>query len=638
MRVAGWAAAAMVTGTVFARQPSEENRQETQTLLVVERGTCADLFVAEKDAALMRALEMLPARLRELPGQARELRNVPPEALELLIDVFRHPARMAITNKGFDQQTGMPGIGVVVSFKADEKGEADARAMHERFDLVRTMAQAPFEPSASKRFPGMTDLPLPLGVLSYGPRKAADGWRFELLFAAVDDPDAAFKGLPEMAAGVTPVVRGSVDFAAWSPLVQMFAGFAAMASPQGRHFLEQLKSSGLVGPDAIRVDVTLGHSADAMKRVYAMRRLGRHLETMAYTKATVTAEDLTVVPGDASFVSVAKLDARRAWAVFRRQLEAVNPDEFREGLEKVKREWGFDPEADLIHALGETVSAYFADSTGGGSLLSGVVLVGLSDPAKVSNTLGTIASRANRALAEEDDPPGRAEIARFERDGASYVQLRVPGLPVPIEPTLAVVGRWLVIGVTPQAATAGAWHVMQAKVGGGILSSKAFASTGWDRAGGVTMVSYTDSSRTVRDGFATASLIGSAVANLVRSSIAAPAAREPGLVLPVYTDLAKDARPSVAVSYWNGEDLITEYTSDRSVLVALASTLGIGDVAPFIGGMIMGGAIGAGAAEGMGGRRHEAPEWQGMEDAEEEEAMPEEAAEEAPAEGGKTPY
>lgn len=591
---------AILAPLTLARQGDEaEKKPELQTLFMVERGVCRDLLVSEKDAALLKAMEMLPARLRELREQVPGMKeDVPPEAIDLLADCITHPARIAITNKGFDEKTGMPGFGAVISFNmgADEAG---AKAMHGRVEKIRAMTQMPFESAESKRYQGMTDLPLPMGVLSYGPRHAADGWRYEFIFAAVDDPDAAFKGLPECAKGVSPVLRGSLDLAACSPMVSMLVGFAAMASPEGHKLMDRLREGGVIGPDAIKIEWTLGQGKDMMQGTLAARRLGKHADALALTRATITTEDLTVIPADASYVDISKFDMRKSWGNMRRQLEAMGGEEFKAGYEQVKAALGFDPESELIEALGDTAIVYISDSTGGGSVLSAVLMMSLAEPAKVLSALDKGAAQANALLKQEVEQPAQIEVARFERGGVGYTQLRFPGLPIPVEPTVAIAGKWLVIGATPQAAGAAARHVLAAKPGGGIMANKAFTTWKWDLPGGagVSVLHFVDASRTMRDGYSCLTFLSAAIENAMRTRGDANAVRDPGMVLPMYADLTKDANPMMMLSYWSGDDFITEMRGDRSLLVSMATVLGIGDFMPFVGGAIAGGAAGAGIAK-----------------------------------------
>jgi hypothetical protein len=166
--------------------------------------------------------------------------------------------------------------------------------------------------------------------------------------------------------------------------------------------------------------------------------------------------------------------------------------------------------------------------------------------------------------------------------------------------------------------------------------NKAFASARWDLPGGAgaSVIHFVDPSRTMRDGYASMTFLSSAISNMVRTKSDAGTVREPGMVMPLYADLVKDTRPVVAMSYWSGDDFISESRGDRSVLATLASILGVGDVMPFIGGAIVGGAIGANAAEE---HMQDHSDDDHHEDAEDEDGMKEEdsAAEDHKE---KTPY
>ena len=94
-------------------QADQAEPPKPQTLLLVEMAPLDGVFVAEKDAGLKRALGALPARLRAWREAVPEmLREVPAEAIGLLENVMTRTKRLAVTNRGFDPDTGMPGMGV----------------------------------------------------------------------------------------------------------------------------------------------------------------------------------------------------------------------------------------------------------------------------------------------------------------------------------------------------------------------------------------------------------------------------------------------------------------------------------------------------------------------------------------------
>lgn len=624
---------ASLAGSALARQNDQGQAaapQTPQTMLLLDYAGPSSLFASPKDAALSRALGMIPARVEELLKQVPDLSKAPRPAIDLAMGVLSHPVRIAITNKGFDPQTGMPGFGGVVSFSLGDGGEAAARAMHKNFEFVRRQAAPAFQPAPSKKFEGLTDLPLPMGVLSYGARKAPDGWRYELIFAAIDDPDAPFKGLAAAPQGVEPTMRGRVDVAAWGPIIQMFGGFVSMASPQGKEAMKELRESGLIGPDAVSVDFVQGYSADASTSLITVHKLGKFAERLGVSRDKVTTADLAAIPADATAAMVQKSDLKRTWESLKQQAAAAGgAQHFDDALRQIQSETGVDVEQDIIATLGSTAIVYVSDSTGGGSILSTVALLAIEDTQKLSGALAKLTDRANALLKQAVPPPARVELAKFDADGVSYTQLRFPGLPVPLEVTCAIAGKWLVLGATPQAATAAAMQAKSGTAKNGLESNAAFAGARWS-GHDATSLTFVDSARTLRDGYPIITLLGSMVANATRSD--QQGGRDAGMVVPGFATLRDGVRGSVSVTYWQGDDWFMERRGDRSMLVNAAGMLGVADLGELVAGALIGGGIGAQAAnEASKHRGWDHPSAQPADDADDHEEHSESHDHRAPA-------
>jgi hypothetical protein len=90
----------------------------------------------------------------------------------------------------------------------------------------------------------------------------------------------------------------------------------------------------------------------------------------------------------------------------------------------------------------------------------------------------------------------------------------------------------------------------------------------------VTSLSFSDTARALPLGYTFASLLGSALANGVRSPLSPD--RNPGTLIPTYPELKKGVRANVLYSYWRGDDYLLEMHGDHSVLVngtAIAGTV-----------------------------------------------------------------
>ena len=610
----GWIGVAGAVGVVACAMVPDASAREARTLIAFEHtGMGAELF-DEKDQALHRCLEMIRPRVKELKtGYLADtpFAEVPDVFFDLGFDLLTTPMRFVVTQDGFEEETHLPKIGVVMSYKIDGgKDDNAARAWHSRIEGLREMSGLGGEPSASTRFKGMQELELPFGILTYGPRKAADGWRYEHIFGAVTDPDAMFGALPATPSGKTMMGRGVVDLAAISPIVEMFAGMAAMGQPGLRPMLDQLEASGYIGENAMTMEFTKWVEGDKVASRIVMRGARQFREALMLPEARLTRGDLAIVPRDAYYASVSKMDLNSAWTQMRQQIsmamENAGEDsdaQIAKGLTWFREKTGVDFEQDILASLGDTFAVYISDTTGGNSLMAGVVAVELKNPARFARVLDRFAVKGQALAHEFGEHESRDEIefvkrmrfARFDRDGVHYVQLRFAGLPIPFEPTIAVADGWLIVGATPQACVGGARAAM-----GGQENSLLLNETFMGAADGleeVSVVSYVDMGRTMRDGYVMTSMLGSLLANGVRSQ--AGADRDPGMIVPTFGELSADVKPFLSFQRWEGDDFVTTMTADHSMLVGIAGVLGVGDIASLLEGAFLGASTGFGLSQAM---------------------------------------
>jgi hypothetical protein len=264
-----------------------------------------------------------------------------------------------------------------------------------------------------------------------------------------------------------------------------------------------------------------------------------------------------------------------------------------QGLAQFKEMTGVDFENDILAALDDTLAAYLSDSTGGGSLLSAVVAVKLKDPQKMQSSIARLADAANKEAGKLELGPGALHLRSAATPSGTMTTVRLRGLPIPIEPSFAVAGNWLVVGASRQACAAAAAQAAGA-TDKGLRSNPRF--TGAYPAGAKpTSIDFVDTQRTMRSGYTPLSLLTTALSNFVASPNLD--AQDPGQILLGYNDLTKGCRPIMAYSHWAGDDLVVEFHADRSMLVNAAGVLGVGDIGPMVAGAIIGGGAAAAAAE-----------------------------------------
>jgi hypothetical protein len=591
--ISAWTLAALA-GLAVAQPKGDQGEAPAKPartgVLTLEKAGIDQILIAEKDQALKAALKMVPARLRELPGDAPEA-QIPPQAVALLASIFGGPARVGIQYNPQSQSGGFFGVGAVVSLRSAEPGE-DAKRLGEL--LAMGGEDAP-KTKESKKFAGMQEITTPMGSVRMGVRRGGAGEALELHVGTVNDPEAMLQDVGEVSfAGVTPFVKARFDAAPLTPLLGLVQVLAA-GDPAAASTFQSLTEGGVIGPDAAKIEWVLGHTANSTVSGWTIKGLGERGEKLGLSRTPLSPTDMMVVPADAHLASIGQV----SMASVQREVDAVfgTVPEGREVLARFKEETGVDPIADVLAALNGKYAWYLSDSSGGGSLGSGVLALGLSDKAKLATAHKKLNDRLNKELTA-GPVQGFVQVRAHAVDGLTGVelfQIDFPGLPVPIQPAYAIAGDWLVVGLTPQAAIAGARQAL-GKGDGGLMKNPAFAGA-LPSGRGLLGVSFVDSAEMIKAGYPLVTMFGSMVSNAVSSR--KDGSRSPGLVVPAYADLARGARALVQSSYWDGADYVVRWEGDKSLLVNMAVYAGVGTTfSPVIV------AVGAAAAAATEEMRH----------------------------------
>ncbi|MCC6285266.1 MAG: hypothetical protein IT439_08205 [Phycisphaerales bacterium] len=570
--------------------------QEIQPLLVIERAALKDWTVDPRDSGLAKALGMVPARLRELP---EEIPGFPAEAMPLVdlgINALANPGRMAITYNVDNPEAGFFGYGVAFSVQAGSKANAERMqgTILGLLDEVQRQRGEELPLGESQKFQGMKSILTPIGSVDFGPREVGGTWWYDIAAGAVVDPEQGFDALPAPVPGIKPFIRGRFDFEGLNPALKLARGFADEQMREAEPIVKELENAGLLGEDAIKIDFQAGYDAEFSRGHMRVVGARRTMEYLGLPTDTLSERDLRAVPANAVMASVARYDLEYVDRLIERAGEWGVPVE--DMLGEFKEHTGVDLRADVIQAIGGTVIAYMSDETGGGGLASTVVLMSYRDRARFLGAHDKLMNLANEMLEKEAPEAARyMRLSRWSHEGTDLVSLRFFGVPVPLEITYAATNDWLVVGMTPQAVLAA---VRQATGKGdqGLVGHPALRGFGQNSFASVSIM---DSARLARDGYPFVSMIGSAISAGVRSPGGGD--RDPGLIVPTYSELVRGMKPSVTVSYWQGDDYISETRSDRSLLAQGAASMGMmSKFAPVFLGMALAGTRAPGAARPFG--------------------------------------
>lgn len=592
--VQGLAAAALAASVGVALPALPASGQEgVQPFILYEHAPLSTWLVDDKDAGLKQALSMIPARISELPGEVPDMPAEVEPLIQLALRTLAQPARFSVTYNPDNAAGGFFGYGLTLSVQARDKAHATELHGILHAALLERLGQDGMpEPTDSSRFNGMKDITLPFGLASYGPREDSGGWRYEVVVGAVDNPSAGFDKLPSVAAGLTPVMRGSLHMAALTPGINMARTMAGKnMPPEGAEVISALESAGIIGPEAISVDFVTGYTATDTTSWMRVRNAGKYSEAWHMSREPVGDKDLAMVPADATMLAITKGDLSMLVELIDTLTEKGVP--VGDFLAEFKSQTGVDLKTEIIQTVGGTWGAYMSDSTGGGSLGSGVLFASLKDRATFAGAHRKLVAAAREKLSEEEK--GIYIRPKVWKDGdVELMSLQFPGLPVPLEVTYAVAGDWLIAGLTPQAVIAASRQAL-GKGDRGITTNPTFAAA-MPKGRDLMSVSYADTARSLRAGYPIVSMAGSAFANLARSP---RGDRDVGVIVPLFNDLARGVKPMVQFTFWDGEDLVTEGHSDRSALVNFGGVCGSG--ASFWPLMIAIPAIAEGAEKGRFG-------------------------------------
>lgn len=390
--------------------------------------------------------------------------------------------------------------------------------------------------------------------------------------------DFAEAGLPK---GAALLAGMRINYESFAPLFAM----AAMTQPG---LYDILESWGLVGEDPLGVVVAVGATDDTVHMAGHFANYGTHFGHLL-PKAGVTASLLRRVPKSACAAECTRIDLGAYLGSLLDAVEATqgagSQTELAQGYQQFQDMFGVDFRDGLVAPLGDSLTIYMSDETGGNGLASAIALVGLSDAATMIDTVRTLQTSIDRISASEAQGYVRFLPQRIHGCDAA-VSMRFPGLPIPVEPTIAVAEGTLVMGLFPQSVAAA---VAQFHASDSLLDAGPFRDAGGNAGIGGVQIKYMDQATLAADGYGCMAFIGAAIDNYTRSRRSPQTATPP--VLPPYTRLTGDMKAGLFYAKLDGADLVAYGTADRSLMAQC--TAGVGCLSAFSPLVV---AIAAGAA------------------------------------------
>lgn len=507
-----------------------------------------------KDQGLKRVADLLGARLLDLPGEIPDLREVPPQLIPMAYDMLRSAKTIRITDAR-ETSPFLP-VNALIAMRPNNPESAG-----QWLNMVEGLMRQGGAPIGTRD----TDGWLPLEGLPVPVRFGAPDGSLQLLLGEQPAGPADYSGV-ELPGGIQPGFAMQMDLGL---VMEMFMPLLSMEEPELAQFITDVASA--TGLDEFSFRMACGSDDRTGYMVTRMPGLGAKMRARGLLPVEgLTADDLRLIPADATVATLSSTDLQ---ALFNMMLGLVEPLMAQEGfdrpLERIEEMVGIHLERDLMDHLGTHVGSYMSDTTGGGGLFSTVVFVEVKDRAKLDASLQRLAGLLNGAVAEGTQ--GYVQMRTLDRGGVRCHTLTFPGLPIPLELTLAMGTNNLFVTLTPQAAVAAVQQEAGLTPG---LGSQADFVAGFD--GNFTNLyglSYYSKEAFLKDGYGVTSLLCSALSNGVRSR--QDLQRDAGLVMPTYKELIDGVRPTISLTRLEADgDVVTRMESDPSMIVGVTRTVG----------------------------------------------------------------
>lgn len=520
-------------------------------LVDIRTAPLAEIREAPKDAAAKRALMMLGDRLKSLPREIDGLDLAPAD-----ID-----AGWRILTGGFGFRFELDGDDPLFALSAAPAGGTEG--------LLRSLGEL-----LSRDDPDSIEI-AENGSIRF---RMTDTNALQLVEAR--DGDRAVLSLRTEGAGIAPVAVERHDLPVTdAPIVSASVELGRLMAivrneieGEEPELAERLAELGVLSAGNARMTFSVGSGnglASFTGRLTGARPwLGRFIGA-----AELDAETFSVVPRDATRVYATCLDL--GWLL--RVVEMVGEENDTDFVAQVRDGFGIDLDRGVLNNLGPRWIYYQSESTGGGGILSAVLVAELRDAEAFSAAQTAAMTHANQLAASLGRGYGRTREWR-SGDSAAYT-ITFPGLPVPVEPSWAVVGNRLIVALSPVGLVGAMGQLAAAD---SVADNPLFAEAVLESLprGGVIGVSYIDTARFAARGYGVANLATSALANAVRQPFNDVA--EPGLIMPGYASFIEGIRPTGSVTSWDGDSIVMKGSADGSVLVQTAAYTGEQGVAALL--------------------------------------------------------
>jgi len=531
-------------------------------ILTIYSAGLAELLSSPKDAGVRDALALVQPRLVAL-AQMQGAMPDPEKTIGTMWTLASSPMtlRIAATEPG---ENGEPPFALELSSRP-----ADAAALERTIVSLLRDNDVPMRSTDDGR-----EIDTPAGPARF----SVSNDTINLAVGLPLPPSDLQIDLPE---GYTPTFAIHANLQNAQPFIEM----ALAQAPEQEQARQMMELFGILGDDALILDFAVGHNDTDSYFHGTLHGAKARAQAMGVPQGvTIDAEFLSLIPADTTQLIAGVFDLSFLD-------EVLDMPEAQDGLAQVNQQLGIDIRDDILNAIGNRAAIYQSDRTGGGGILSSVLIVELEDPASFARAHKRLVGQANDLVAEQiaaNPTPGSiqpsVEITTRRMDGVEFFTLVFPGLPIPAEISWTIHENHLMAALSPRSLIEA---MAQADGDAGSFASspvlRGLVGAELDRAN-LLSVSYTDAPRFAVQGYSLVNLFCSGLTNALRTTDGV----DPGVPLPPFNEFIEGIEPTITISRWQGENLTWTGRSDASMLVNLAGSSG-----SILGPLAIGGAAGA---------------------------------------------
>ncbi|MFT5286677.1 MAG: hypothetical protein ACI8TQ_002847 [Planctomycetota bacterium] len=361
-------------------------------------------------------------------------------------------------------------------------------------------------------------------------------------------------------AGIEPTFAVHLNGSSLTELVESNLG----DKQQDQMLKQVLNRLSLIGPNALDMNLAQGHGS--VESITTMHIKGWSDSFLGKVIAgQLEMADIKLLPKDTLVGGVGNINISSLFELARE----IDKVEVNKALGLAKVMTGLDVEADLFNRIGPTMGFYSSRGTGGAGGPMGLVMFAeCIEPMKVMQSIGKLIQLA------EKQSEMKLSATNWEHGEIVCTTYGMPGTAMPVEPCVAISGDKLFVALSRNALIEA---LDQSQRKESILDNQRVAMLPKASLNQLVSFGFYDADFGLERGYSSIGMLQSTVNNMLasaQSGIDTSMLPNFASLVPSLTQLKRNSRPTVSLTYVKNGDLLAATTHDSSVVARLTATAG----------------------------------------------------------------